>query len=184
MFSAAEICKEIEELASLLACRGGPTSERLRASSVGSIAAQIARLPTCNTAAALQLQQAITSCSLPASVRTELEDAVDARLANHHVVDKKSKVVGKVLLHVLSYLIAGDWARMRDPRCTESQMRGVIYERLVKLGVDALDEQTVKVCIMTLLHLMFTSNGTWPSYQAIYDKVQEFKRCSLFWFGA
>ena len=181
MTSVEDIATEISECGLLFANRApGAGSDRLRDSMAASLAAKVGRISRFDAGAAIKIRDSIAAADgLPPAISSSIQGAVDDRLVadsdcSQHA-DGKDRVVPQLLTHIDAFLSNKDWQQMDNHRNSPQQLMGVMQNRLNALGVQSLNEFTVRACVSLLLKQLYDRTGTWPTYRKIYDFVLDFK---------
>ena len=153
-------------------------SEDVKANCVAQLASKIRSMPQCSTSDAVHLCQAISSLTMPDAFSTALQTAVDARLSSAVAAAPampKEQLKPQLLLSICEYLSEADWILIDNGTCSPMQIMQVIANRLSRLGVRSLHEQTVKWSVALVVWIMRKRSNELPSYGSIFEYVCTFK---------
>ena len=182
MASVTDIIAEMSDVAELLKSKAGESTKQ---SSVQAVVHKIAALGFMDVGTAVKLHRANDANGMPEAFASAIQQAIDARLEKGTALQPKSagvkdKKEQQLLTSILAYLTEEDWAKLQRPRMDAEGMIEVIASRYARLGVQHLDEQTVKWPCALCIYLVKAQNaGSMPMYQVIHDWVQKFKAAIL-----
>ena len=177
MATVVGIIAELADAVGLLKARG--MKAEVKDGLVEELAQKISSCKDFDNKHALQLCNALEQSSLIDTHAAQLQDAIDARVAESFGAAGRKATASKVpqmLKNSLAYLTSQDWLRIEEPGlCNPNKVMQVIGNRYKRLGISSLDEQTGKYAIMIVLHQYCQVTKSWPSYHMIYNWLQTFK---------
>ena len=175
----ASVTSIISEMADVQALLNKSISDTSKEGMIANLKAKIEALPIFDNAAALRLTSAVDAAMMPKTFTTSLMASIDLRLAKGLLVGKgksSQAMVPQELTYILNFLTAMDWVQLEEPQASPSKMMEVVGQRLSKLGIRSLHEQTVKAAVAVVLWLVRHNTHNWPRYSLIYQWLCEFKR--------
>ncbi len=110
---------------------------------------------------------------MPTQYRQVIRGAIGELLSSGFAT-RKQAVDPQLLAHILSYLAAKDWMTI-ESATRPNQIMMVCGERIQRLGIKSLHEQTAKWIVAIVLHYVKKATRAWPRYHMIYQWVHDFK---------
>ena len=171
--SVADVLLELADITQIL--QSPHMSSRAKENLVQGLAAKIIAMQSPDTAGTAQLMQALVASNLDTLHVQVLQAAIDDRLTSRR---PKSAFDNKCQLLTLptNFLTEADWLRIDAPNSSPASMQRVVAERLARLGLRNLHEQTVKWAITIVVVKVLERTYRGPKHTTIFQWVLDFKR--------
>jgi hypothetical protein len=174
--------KDMAELVHLRGNSGNARDERIVGDMIASFTAKFETVRSFSNSAALQLMKVLKATCFSDAHAAFIEQAIYARLnADQHVASDGRTRIFDAMKHQtmlgqnVNYLVQSDWDKLDDPRTSLQDMVHVVVGALQRVGLQVGCEQTVKWAIALVLHCHTDNNGGFPTYNAVFMLVHEFK---------
>lgn len=162
-WSVADFLKEIQDLESLQKIR--PNAMALP-KLLEALEHKIKAIDSLTPSMLLELTQALEASSLPADLKSSLQEAVDEKAVEASAGAMKLQAGPQILLSLWNYLSAKEWQMVQSAPYLEGVH--VCVSRLRAVGVKSMKEATKKHALAILLHLMILRGEPKPPPMEIY----------------
>ena len=169
-WTAKDFQNELEMLSQLLKRRPGNNVVK---NMEMSLCERLQGMQTCTAEAMLSFMDSLEKVDLPEEIRNNVMKVLDT-VGSKKMPGSHMKLVGcpQALTNVSPYLTARDWQRMEAASMLD--VLSVLAERLRRLGLESLKEETKKHVIAVALYLHCNQNKSLPSPQGIYQLTSDF----------
>ena len=162
-WSVEDFLKEIEDLEALQKIRPGALAlPKL----LEALEHKIKAIESLTPSVLLKLTQKLEASSLPADLKSSLQNAVDEKAVGVSAGALKVQAGPQILLSLWNYLSAKEWHMVQSSPYVEAVH--VCVKRLRAVGVKSMKEQTKKSALALLLHLMINRGEPKPPPMEVY----------------
>ena len=178
-WTAKDFLNELEMLSQLLKRRPGNNMVK---NMERSLCERIGGMQHCTAEAMLSFMDALEKIDLPEETRSNVMKVLDS-VGSQKMPGSHMKLVGspQTLTNVSPYLTENDWQRMEAGSTLD--ILNVLAERLRRLGLQSLKEETKKHAVAVALCVHCNQKKPLPSPQGIYqlttDFVSLFQSCAV-----
>eukprot|EP00435_Cladocopium_sp_Y103_P001114 s3938_g1.t1 len=162
-WSVEDFLKEIEDLESLQKIR--PTALAIP-KLLDALEHKIKAIDSLTPSMLLKLTEKLEASSLPADLKSSLQNAVDEKAVAASAGALKLQAGSQILLSLWNYLSAKEWQMVQSAPYVEAVH--VCVKRLKAVGVKSMKEQTKKHALALLLHLMIQRGEPKPPPMEVY----------------
>lgn len=175
---ADELVAEINDMTRLLSSKATGMRKVLLMPMARGLAHKVVQLPHVSITDATALLDALELCPLCSEGHELVGDAVAHHLEGACVepAAPTGTYKGQILLAIGEYLTLTDWATLDNPATTPVGASLCVIERLHKLGVDRIHEQTVRMVMSLLTIKQAEREKGFPWYADIYNNVVKLKQ--------
>ena len=172
-WTAKDFQNELEMLSQLLKRRPGNNVVK---NMERSLCERLQGMQTCTAEAMLSFMDSLEKIDLPEETRSNVMKVLDS-VGSQKMPGSHMKPVGspQALTNVSPYLTATDWQRMEAGSTLDTLT--VLAERLRRLGLQSLKEETKKHVVAIILYVHSNKNKPLPSPSSIYQLTSDFCCC-------
>ena len=170
MWTIADIEKEIKDLSSLYALRGGneaPT-DALSEGMAMAVASKISSIADLSCGDAVKVLQTLDTVTLPVSMKSAIQKGVEGKLEAKEQVTAPSAISTQTI-SLGYYLSKSDWASLQSAQIPYHGKLQVVVKRLKSLGLVSMSEKTVKHAVACILFGMTSVPAAVIIYQIVCD---------------
>ena len=169
-WTAKDFQNELEMLSQLLKRRPGNNVVK---NMERSLCERLQGMQTCTAECMLSFMDSLEKIDLPEETRSNVMKVLDS-MGSQKMPGSHMKLVGspQALTNVSPYLTATDWQRMEAGSTLDSLT--VLAERLRRLGLQSLKEETKKHVVAIILYVHSNKNKPLPSPSSIYQLTSDF----------
>ena len=169
-WTAKDFENELQMLSQLLKRRPG---NNVVQNMERSLCERLQGMQTCTAEAMLSFMDSLEKIDLPEETRSNVMKVLDS-VGSLKMPGSHMKLVGspQALTNVSPYLTATDWKRMEAGSTLDTLT--VLAERLRRLGLQSLKEETKKHVVAVILYVHTNKNKPLPSPSSIYQLTSDF----------
>ena len=183
VWTVLDICKEMNDVTSLLAVRMPFASSNvdgymaMAGAMTSSICNKIQSIKPLTAAQAVELYKATSGMQLCDELKASLTKAIDEGVSYQTgPTTSSSSLVPQSHIYMFNYMTKQDWATINGPECTYWTAINVVATRLRLVGVKSLKEETKKWCTAMLVHCFMQKSGQMPPYKMVYQLSQDLQQ--------